>query len=325
MSSPTEIEIAQVRSPVVLIELLRAMRPKDWIKNSFVFAAAAFARDATGRPLLLNPEILLVVVGAFVLFCMAASAIYLINDLLDIEKDRVHPKKCNRPLASGRLHPSVAVVAAIGMLGVALPLGFLIDWNSRNLLGNIDFGMVLCIYVVVQGILYSYYLKNVVIADIFTIAAGFVLRTVAGAMVLDIPITHWLLICMGMLALFLGLAKRRAEIVLLQHGATAHRRILNEYTLPMIDQLIGIVISATILSYTLFTTTAETMPHEPFPWMLITVPFVVYAIFRYLYLIHRYDEGGNPAELLLKDVTLTTCVLLWGLLSILILIVASCQ
>jgi len=217
----------------------------------------------------------------------------------------------------------VALVAAIALLGAALPLAFVIDWNSRSLLTNIDFGLVLCIYVVVQGILYSYYLKNIVIADIFTIAAGFVLRTVAGAMVLDIPITHWLLICMGMLALFLGLAKRRAEIVLLQHGATAHRRILNEYSLPMIDQLIGIVISATILSYTLFTTTAATMPHEPFPWMLITVPFVVYAIFRYLYLIHRYDEGGNPAELLLKDVTLTTCVILWGLLALFVLIMSS--
>lgn len=322
MAQPADAQTMAARRVFAPFELLRAMRPKDWIKNSFIFAAAVFARDAGGMPLLLSPKHFVLAVAAFVLFCMAASAIYLINDLVDIEKDRAHPKKRYRPLASGRLHPHVALVAAIGLLGSALPLAFVVDWNGQDLLRNMDFGVALVTYVVVQGVLYSFYLKNIVIADIFTIALGFVLRTVAGALMLDIPITHWLLICMGMLALFLGLSKRRAEMMLLQQGAISHRRILNEYTLPMIDQMIGIVISASIVSYALFTTTAETMPHRPFPLMLTTVPFVVYAIFRYLYLVHRHEEGGNPAELLLKDTTLAGCVLLWAIVSMGVLVFA---
>ncbi|PDV97524.1 decaprenyl-phosphate phosphoribosyltransferase [Candidatus Chloroploca asiatica] len=322
MSQPTDAYALLVQRGFVPVELLRTMRPKDWIKNSFVFAAAVFARDAAGRPLFLDPTSFGMVFGAFVLFCMAASAIYLVNDLVDIEKDRAHPKKRHRPLASGRLPRSVAVIAAIVLLGSALPLAFVIDWNGTSLLQNSDFGLALLFYVVVQGLLYSFFLKNIVIADIFTIALGFVLRTVAGALVLDIPITHWLLICMGMLALFLGLSKRRAEMLLLQQNATSHRRILTEYTLPMVDQMIGIVIAAAILAYTLFTTTAETMPHEPFPLMLMTVPFVVFAIFRYLYLVHRYEEGGNPSELLLKDATLTGSILLWGVIAVAVLLIA---
>jgi 4-hydroxybenzoate polyprenyltransferase len=323
MIGSIDSEQTRARGLSVLPELLRTMRPKDWIKNTFVFAAIAFAYDAQGRPLWLDPQALIAVFSAFLLFCMVASAIYLINDLVDIEKDRAHPKKRNRPLASGRLSPRIAVIAAVLLLVVALPLGFLIDINGENTLSRIDFGLALLTYLVVQGLLYSYYLKNIVIIDIFTIASGFVLRAVAGALVLSIVITPWLLVCMGLLALFLGLSKRRSELSLLQAGAGEHRRILAEYSMPMLDQMIGIVTAATIMAYTLFTFTAETLPLEPFPVMMVTVPFVIYAIFRYLYHIHKGDGGGNAAELLINDRSLLVCVALWGLTSVAIMAFAS--
>ncbi len=320
MARTAPAEHSYAKGGAMLWQLLRTMRPKDWIKNVFVFAAIAFAHDATGQPLWQNIQALATVFGAFLLFCMAASAIYLINDLVDIEKDRAHPKKRKRPLASGKLSPTVAKVAAVVLLAVALPLAFLIDFQPGMLLrDNIDFGLVLVAYMVIQGLLYSFYLKNIVIIDIFTIAAGFVLRAVGGALVLDIVITSWLLICMGLLALFLGLAKRRAEIVLLAKGAGEHRRILEEYSLPMLDQMLGIVSASFIVSYALFTTTAETLPLTPFPMMLFTVPFVVYAIFRYLYLMYKYGGGGNPAEIVLGDRPFTVAIVLWGMLSVSIL------
>jgi 4-hydroxybenzoate polyprenyltransferase len=294
------------------------MRPKDWIKNTFVLAAIVFSEQR----LWTQPAALLTVGAAFVLFCMVSSTIYIINDLMDIEKDRAHPIKCNRPLASGSLSPVVGGIAAVVLLVIALPLGFVIDyqWEASSL-SNVDFGATLLAYLLIQGIAYSYYLKQIVLFDIFTIAIGFVMRAVAGALVLDIRITPWLLICMGLLALFLGIAKRRAELVLLQERAGEHRRILDEYSLPLLDQMMSIVTAATIIAYTLFTSTAETLPLKPFPLMMVTVPFVVYAIFRYLYLIHKRDGGGNPAELLLHDLPLAGCIVLWGLTSMALLAV----
>ena len=321
MAHSLELDERRARGTALLFELLRAMRPKEWIKNIFVFAAIAFARDAiSGRPLWQALDKLLIVAAAFVLFCMAASAIYLINDLVDIEKDRAHPKKRNRPLASGRLSPAVAIVAAALLLLVALPGAFLLDYTpGQALRPNIDFGLALVSYVLIQGVLYSYVLKHIVILDIFTIAAGFVLRAVAGALVLDIQITYWLLMCMGLLALFLGLAKRRAELILLENGAGEHRRILAEYSLPMLDQMISIITAATIIAYTLFTTSAETLPRRPFPIMLITVPVVIYLIFRYLYLMYKHGEGGSPADLIIKDVPFIVAGALWGALVLVIL------
>jgi 4-hydroxybenzoate polyprenyltransferase len=322
MARSLEFENSRARGGAVIVELLRAMRPKEWIKNVFVFAALAFSQER----LWLHPDKIAIVAVAFVLFSMAASAIYLINDLVDIEKDRAHPKKRNRPLASGRLSPRVAMAAAVLLLAVALPLAFALDYidgaAGGSALRNIDFGVALVSYVLIQGVAYSYYLKHVVILDIFTIAAGFVLRAVAGALVLDIKITYWLLMCMGLLAVFLGLAKRRAELVLLENGAGEHRRILDEYSLPMLDQMISIITAATIIAYTLFTTSAETLPRTPFPIMLVTVPIVVYLIFRYLYLMHKHGEGGSPADLVLKDVPFIAAGALWGLLVLAILTIA---
>jgi 4-hydroxybenzoate polyprenyltransferase len=171
---------------------------------------------------------------------------------------------------------------------------------------------IILTYLVVQGLLYSFFLKNIVIIDIFTIAAGFVLRAIAGALVLDIAITPWLLLCMGLLAIFLGLGKRRAELVLLEEGAASHRKILQEYSISMIDQMLSIVTAATIMAYTLFTFTSKTMPTEPYPYMMLTVPIVIYAIFRYLYLIHHKGGGGSPEELVLKDVPLAVSIVVWG-------------
>ena len=301
-----------MRGMAVFAELLRAMRPKQWIKNTFIFGAIAFSEARLWTQI----DQVLLVCGAFIIFSMAASSIYLINDLADIEKDRAHPHKRNRPLASGRLSPRIALIAAAVLLVTALGGAYLLD--SLN---GPDIGLLLVIatYLLVQGILYTYVLKHIVILDIFTIAAGFMLRAVAGAIVLDINITAWLLICMLLLALFLGLGKRRAELVLLEDGAGNHRRILDEYSLPMIDQMLSMVTAATIMAYTLFTFSATTLPHKPYPVMLLTVPLVIYAIFRYLYLIHQQGGGGSPEELVLKDRPLALSIALYGLLVLVLL------
>jgi 4-hydroxybenzoate polyprenyltransferase len=289
-------------------ELLRAMRPRQWVKNGFVFAAIAFSEDRLWQfwgPA--GPGPLLRVLGAFVAFCMAASAIYLVNDLVDIEKDRAHPKKRNRPLASGRLRPQLASTAAAALILAVLPLAYALD--------PADFGflIVLVAYVAVQGFLYSYWLKNVVIFDILILAAGFVLRAVGGATVIDVLITPWLLLCMLLLALFIGIGKRRHELTLLEGGAGEHRRILQEYSVPMLDQMMAIVTASIIMAYSITAFLAPVAPQEPYPMLMITIPFVIYAIFRYLYLIYQRGEGGAPDELVLKDLPLAGSVVLWGL------------
>jgi 4-hydroxybenzoate polyprenyltransferase len=305
MSNNTSIDqpLGELSRPKMetLRQLLRAMRPRQWIKNAFVFAALAFSAER----LWMQPEPVLRSFIAFVIFCLTASAIYLINDLVDIEKDRAHPTKCQRPLACGKLSPTVAVIATILLVVTALPSAYLIDPDG-------GFLIVLISYILIQGILYSYFLKNVVIIDILTIAAGFVLRAVAGAVVLNIFITHWLLVCMGLLAVFLGIGKRRHELVLLQQGAGEHRRILQEYSVPMLDQMISIVTASLIMAYSLATFYAPAVPQEPYPALMATIPFVLYSIFRYLYLVYQHDGGGSPEELVIKDAPLAISILLWG-------------
>jgi 4-hydroxybenzoate polyprenyltransferase len=306
MAAPTD-------SPSMARELLRAMRPRQWVKNAFVFAAIAFSEERLWQ--FWNPEVgptpLLRVMGAFVAFCMAASAIYLVNDLVDIEKDRAHPKKRNRPFASGRLSPRVGVVAATILIVAVIPLALYLDRDARGL--DWDFLAILAIYVAVQGFLYTYWLKNVVIFDILVLAAGFVLRAVGGAAVLDVTITPWLLVCMLLLALFLGIGKRRHELTLLESGAGEHRRILQEYSVPMLDQMMSIVTASIIMAYSITAFLAPVAPQEPYPMLMVTIPFVIYAIFRYLYLIYQRGEGGAPDELILKDLPLAGSVVLWGL------------
>lgn len=293
-----------------LYYLLRAMRPRQWVKNAFVFAAIAFSEARLWR-FWNDPEPLLRVIGAFVAFCLAASAIYLVNDLVDIEKDRAHPRKRNRPLASGRLSPAVAVFAAVALIVAVVPLALWVDVGSTPL-GEVDLLLTMITYVVIQGFLYTYWLKNIVILDILTIAAGFVLRAVAGAAVIDVPITPWLLVCMGLLAIFLGIGKRRHELVLLEDGAGEHRRILAEYSVPMLDQMMSIVTASIIMAYSMTAFSAPVVPQEPYPMLMITIPFVAYAIFRYLYLIYQRGGGGAPEELVLKDAPLAASIVLWG-------------
>ncbi len=290
--------------------VVRTMRPKQWIKNAFIFGALVFSEEHLWR----SPTAILTVILAFAIFCAAASAIYLINDIVDVEKDRAHPRKQHRPIAAGILPIPVAAAVSVVLLLTAVVGAWWLD-------GDTDFMGIIVAYLVVQGLLYSYVLKNIVIIDIFTIAAGFVFRAIAGAMVLDIAITPWLLLCMGLLALFLGLGKRRGELVLLDQGAASHRKILQEYSIEMIDQMLSIVTSATIIAYTLFTFTSRTMPLEPYPVMMITVPIVIYAIMRYIYLVHHNHEGSSPDELVLKDFPLALSIVCWGVMVVTLLII----
>ena len=308
LSSGTPLSAVAATRPNPARELLKAMRPKQWVKNSFVFAAIAFSEERLWQfwnPAV-GPEPLLRVIGAFMAFCLAASAIYLVNDLVDIEKDRAHPKKRHRPFASGRLSPIVGMVAAALLIVAVIPLAYFLNPNG-GFLG------VLVAYVAIQGFLYTYWLKNVVIMDILVLAAGFVLRAVGGAAVIDVAITPWLLLCMLLLALFLGIGKRRHELTLLEGGAGEHRRILQEYSVPMLDQMMSIVTASIVMAYSITAFLAPVAPQEPYPMLMITIPFVIYAIFRYLYLIYQHGEGGAPDELILKDLPLASSVLLWGI------------
>lgn len=291
-----------------LRELIRALRPRQWVKNVFVFAAIAFSEERLWRfwDAAIGPGPLLRVIGAFVAFCMAASAIYLVNDLVDIEKDRAHPKKRHRPFASGRLSPAVGIVTATMLIVATVPLAYALD-ASMAFLG------VLAAYVTIQGLLYTYWLKNVVILDILVLATGFVLRAVGGAVVIEVSITPWLLLCMLLLALFLGIGKRRHELILLENGASEHRRILAEYSTPMLDQMMAIVTASIIMAYSITAFLAPAAPQEPYPMLMLTIPFVIYAMFRYLYLIYIRGEGGAPDELILRDLPLAASVILWGL------------
>jgi len=275
--------------------LVRSMRPKQWIKNGFIYAALVFDGQLGNTPALLVTTL------GFALFCLATSSIYLINDIRDLAEDRQHPTKRNRPLPSGRLPVSAAWAAAGAFGGVAIVGGFLLDR---------EFGWIVLSYVALF-ILYSFRLKHVPILDVFAIAAGFVLRVAAGvALITVVRFSPWLYVCTTLLALFLGFGKRRAELSLLAESAGQHRRVLDGYTLPLLDQLIVVVCSATIMAYSLYTFSAENVPKNHL--MMLTIPFVAYGIFRYLWLIHVEDAGGAPDELLLSDRPLLLTFLLWG-------------
>jgi 4-hydroxybenzoate polyprenyltransferase len=290
--------------------LIVALRPKQWIKNNLVFLAFIFSADQawflerpdTWLPLLVKAAV------AFIAFTAIASAEYLVNDLRDIESDRLHPKKRFRPLAAGTVSPRAAVTTALVLgvvgaaAGAALGLGFFI---------------VLALYAV-QSLAYSYWLKHVVILDVVVNAIGFVLRAIGGALAIGVPISPWLYIVTMMGALFIAIYKRRSEMVLLQQGAAGHRKILGEYSLPLLDQMASIVTASTVMAYTLYTFTAANLPENHM--MMATVPFVIYGVFRYMYLVHKHDEGGSPEEMLLKDRPLLIDVVLWVTVSAFILL-----
>ena len=291
----------------LLKELLRGMRPKQWTKNVVIFAALVFDGKVT------DPYYLICSVVGFVVFCLVSGAGYLINDLTDIEKDRQHPRKRNRPLASGRLSARAALGAIVVILAVCLPVSFFLDPL---------FGAIVMAYLLLQ-IAYSFVLKNIVIVDVLTIAALFVLRVAGGAVLVDAErFSPWLYVCMVLLALFLGLSKRRGELVLLQGNADSHRATLEQYNLPLLDEMIGLVTSTTVLAYALYTFDPGN-PHLPENnTMMLTIPFVLYCIFRYLYLVHQTGETAPPDEVLLKDRPLQAAIGLWGLTVLVLLYLA---
>ena len=276
--------------------LLRTMRPRQWIKSVIVFAALVF----DGK--LFVPELFAKTTAIFIAFCLISSSVYIINDLVDMEKDRQHPRKRTRPLASGQLEPRVAMAAATLLAVVAIGGAFWLDvWA----------GVVLVVYLA-QNIAYSFWLKNIVILDVMVLALGFLLRVLAGVVVVQVTnFSPWLYICVTLLALFLGFGKRRQEIVLLEGEAANHRAILSEYNLPLLDQIISMVVTATLVSYTFYSFDATTaLAHSK---MLLTVPFVFYMLARYLYLVHVKHLGGAPDELLLEDRPLLMNSILWAM------------
>lgn len=275
--------------------LIQAMRPKQWTKNAVVFAALVFDGQ------LLSVHALPAVISTVILFSMTSSAVYLFNDLLDIDADRYHPLKQHRPIASGRVSTQTAWLTIAGLLFVVFPWALVL---------HPPLAAILSVYVLVM-LAYTFVLKHWVIIDVFAIAAGFVLRVVAGAVVIDVPISPWLLVCTTLLALFIGFAKRRHELVLLEDNATAHRKNLDVYSAAILDPLIAVVAAATIMGYSLYTFSAPNLPENHA--MMATIPFVLYGIFRYLYLVHRKNSGGAPEQVLLDDLPLLSCIVLWAL------------
>jgi 4-hydroxybenzoate polyprenyltransferase len=283
--------------------LLVSIRPEQWTKNLIVFAALLFGRQ------LFEPRAVAMSAAAFAIFCALSGAVYLINDVLDREADRRHPIKARRPVASGALQPQSAI-------GVAALLG--IGALTAASLINGPFFLTSAAYLLLLT-LYSGPFKHMVILDVLTIAIGFVLRAAAGAFAVEVPISHWLLVCTILLALFLALAKRRQELVMLADDATHHRRILEEYSEYLLDQMITMVGAATIMGYALYTVSAETIAKFGTDRLLLTLPFPIYGLFRYLYLVHQKQGGGSPADMLLQDRPLLVCVVLWALSVVLIL------
>jgi 4-hydroxybenzoate polyprenyltransferase len=273
------------------------MRPRQWPKNGFVFVALFF----DGK--LLDPVSVMRTIAAFILLCLMSSAVYIMNDLADIEADRQHPEKKKRPLPAGKLSPTVARIAAVIFALGSLVAGFAL---SQGL------GWILLTYLVIQ-IAYTFWLKNVVLLDVLVVSSGFILRIAAGVAVIEVQrFSPWLYVFGGFLALFMVLGKRRHELTLLGEGASTHRAILQEYNLELLDIMLTIVTTSAIAAYSLYTFLAEGLPENDA--MMLTIPFVMYGVFRWLYLIHVRHEGGAPEEIVLRDRQLQATLLLYGLL-----------
>lgn len=282
-------------------DLVRSARPRQWIKNGFVFAALVFASKIG------HPDLVARSIAAFLLFSLLSGGVYLLNDAADAEADRRHPLKANRPIAAGRVSVRTAVSAGVAAVVVGLAASAALD---------LPFAGVAAAYVALM-IAYTFYLKHEVLIDVFAIAGGFVLRAAAGAVVIHVTISPWLYLCTILLALFLGFGKRRHELLLLEENARIHRRNLGEYTGPLLDDLINIVAGATIIAYSLYTFFASAVPHNHS--MMITIPFVLYGVFRYLLLIHRTDFAGAPEEAVWKDRLLLGDLVLWAIAAALVL------
>jgi len=276
--------------------LFKTMRPRQWTKNVFIFAALVFDKK------LFVVDSFLRTLAGFALFCLISSSVYIFNDLADIEADRQHPEKKKRPIPSGQLSVGAAWGGGILLVAIALGIGYLLAPAFAGVIG---------LYFIIN-MAYSKWLKHIPIVDVLIIAAGFVLRVGAGVTLIRVErFSPWLYVVMSLLSLFLGFGKRRAELALLAHGAGSHRKVLDGYTIPLLDQYIMIVSGTTIVAYSLYTFSAPNVPANH--TMMLTIPFVVYTIFRYLYLIHVEDEGGAPEEILLTDRPFQIAMVLWAL------------
>lgn len=273
----------------------KSLRPKHWMKNFFVFAGLLFSQNIFNLPLLFK------VIFAFLVFCLLSSSVYILNDLTDLEEDRRHPVKSRRPLASGRFKVSHAILALIVLIPFLLGISYYL---------SLSFFLVALTYFLLQ-LAYSFSLKHIVILDVFAIACGFALRVVAGAVIIDVEISSWLLICTILLALFLGFSKRRHELVVLEEGAQEQRKVLTDYSPYLLDQMISVVTASTVVSYALYTMSKETIEKFGTRNLIFTIPFVLYGIFRYLYLIHQKGAGENPENILVTDKPLMINILLW--------------
>ena len=264
------------------------MRPKQWYKNFVLFAGIIFSVN------LFNINMWITVFFSFTIFCILSGSEYIINDIMDIERDRIHPKKCNRPIASGKLHVSHAVIFVTLMLCAALVGAYLI---------NIQFlGISLAYFLLI--IFYSLFLKHIAIVDVLTISSGFVLRAIAGCLAIKVSVSPWLIICAFLVALFLALGKRRHELILLENSASSHRKALDNFSSEMLEKMMTIVTSSLIMSYSLYTFLTNNI------WMMVTIPIIIYGIFRYIFLVHSENIGGEP-EMLFKDKGMLTCIALW--------------
>ena len=280
----------------MLTALLKTMRPRQWTKNGFVFFALVFDKQ------LLQVTPLLRTLGGFILFCLVSSVVYIINDIADIEADRLHPKKKLRPLPSGKLSVRTAWIAAFLIVAICLPLAYLLSPG---------FALVLTAYLI-MNLAYSRWLKHIPILDVFIIAAGFVLRVEAGVTLIVVErFSPWLYLVTTLGALYLGFGKRRAELTLLAKGAGSHRKVLEGYSLPLLDQYLTIVATATIVFYSFYTFFAPNVPENHS--MMLTIPFFIYIIFRYQYLVHMTDHTGAPDEVLLTDRPMQLALALMGL------------
>jgi 4-hydroxybenzoate polyprenyltransferase len=287
---------------VNLADAIQLMRPRQWTKNLAVFAAIVFSGN------LFEPRLLAITVLAFVSFCFTASALYAVNDVLDAERDRQHPIKRNRPVASGRMRPAAALALSGALLAAGVAIAVAIGLPFLAAIGA---------YVALQ-LLYAFALKNVLIVDMLVIAAGFVLRAVAGAEAISVPVSPWLVLCTGLLALFLASAKRRHEIVLLRGASADHRPVLSEYSAELLDSFMVTLSAATITSYALYTF-FET--RAPMHLMMLTIPFVIYGVLRYQYLVLRREGGGRPEDVLLGDGPILLDIVLWVTSAVVVLYV----
>jgi 4-hydroxybenzoate polyprenyltransferase len=282
--------------------LIQSLRPRQWPKNIFLFAALVFDRQFFLR------EPLLRTVAGFLILCLASGSVYLINDIADREQDRLHPTKCRRPIASGRLSVPSASIAAGLIMAFTLAVSYLLAPA---------FAALIAVYLALN-FAYSYSFKHIPIVDALTVAAFFVMRVVGGVLLITVErFSPWMYVCMVLLALYISFGKRRSEILLLEEGASHHRRVLSGYSIPLLDSYIHIVSAATIVAYSFYTFSAPNLPDNHA--MMLTIPFVVYGIFRYLYLIQMEKSGGAPEELVLTDRPLQATIALWGFSAMLIL------